>query len=208
MTEKVKSPFGRSCLAGLMLALTVTLCIFFVIYAANTTRCLIQTRQDARLREEVGYLMPPEATAEDVTYRCRMVNNKAIGGKMPLFVAYRGAEIVGYMLVHSTNQGYSAPLVLITGFDAQKRIYKMDIKESNETPGFGDKADRSHGSFLDRFDGKDLNARFETRQNGGDFDAITGSTITSRAIILSAGDALKAINDITNPEGLPECSKH
>ena len=98
------------------------------------------------------------------------------------------------------------PLVLIAGFTADKKVYKADIFISHETPGLGDKVDRNHGDFLDMMNGKGLEANWDVKKFGGDFDYITGSTVTSRAVVTATGDALSALNDI-NVQDLKPCRK-
>ena len=84
---------------------------------------------------------------------------------------------------------------MIAGFTPDKKVYKADIYFSQETPGLGDKVDRDHGNFLDQLSGHSLlSANWDVKKNGGDFDFITGSTVTSRATVIATSQALKELN--------------
>ena len=124
---------------------------------------------------------------------------------MKLYAASDASGIKGYMLQYSTARGYSNPLILAASFTADKELYRADIQFSRETPGIGDKVDRRHGAFLDQLSGRSLeNARWDVRKFGGDFDYITGATVTSRAVILASRDALAVLNE-TDFSALPKC---
>lgn len=100
-------------------------------------------------------------------------------------------------MTYETSMGYSNPLVMIAGFDKDKKVYKADIQFSLETPGLGDKVDRAHGNFLDQFTGHALeDANWDVKKLGGDFDYITGSTVTSRATVVATSMALKELNEL------------
>lgn len=52
----------------------------------------------------------------------------------------------------------------------------------NETPGLGDKIDKSKSSFPEQFVGKNPGqSSIQVKNDGGDIDAITAATISSRA---------------------------
>ena len=67
------------------------------------------------------------------------------------------------------------------GVDAKGEITGFQIIESKETPGLGTKA--ADQKFWGQFIGRTLeNFKFKVKKDGGDVDAITASTITSRAV--------------------------
>ena len=61
-------------------------------------------------------------------------------------------------------------------------INDISVLEHKETPGLGDKMDKEKSDFSLQFQGKDpKNFAINVRQDGGDVDAITASTVSSRA---------------------------
>lgn len=207
MSKKPLSPTLRALLAGISLGLITGLCIAAVLYAKHSTENLIEEIGLKKFDIQISSLLPPEASDPRAKLKCRVVRSEEIGGRMPLYVATLDDKILGYILSYSTNMGYSAPLILVAGFTADKKIYKVDLQISNETPGIGDLVDRKHGDFLDNLNGYGINdAKFDVKKFGGDFDYITGSTVTSRATVKATGIALKVLEK-TDISTLPVCRK-
>lgn len=103
------------------------------------------------------------------------------GEKIPVYVPADNPSGGGAGLEITTSEGFSGNIRFLMGVSAEGKITGFQILESKETPGLGSKA--SDESFWGQFIGKSLNTyRFMVRKDGGDVDAITASTITSRAI--------------------------
>ena len=203
------SSFSRALLAGLSLSIVTVFCILVVYQAQKATEevRMKNLNEGAIISRHLDRLLPEDARGKGITYSCRFLNDKRIGGRMPLYLAYSDKKLKGYILTYSTNKGYSSPLTMVTGLDSEKRIFMTDIEFSNETPGFGDRADRNHGDFLDMFSGKTINnAAWEIKKYGGDFDYLSGATITSRALVSATKDALSVLEE-TDLGSLPPCSR-
>ena len=85
--------------------------------------------------------------------------------------------------------GFGGPIVIKVGFDAEGVIWNTKVLSQAETPGLGAKC--VEASFADQFRGFDPAERtLGVKKDGGDIDAITASTITSRAY--TSGVALAA----------------
>ncbi len=81
----------------------------------------------------------------------------------------------------------------MVGFTPDGNIFNTSVVSHAETPGLGDKMEASKSDFSLQFIGKNPE-KFDVRvkQDGGDVDAITASTITSRAF----GDAVQTAYSI------------
>lgn len=83
--------------------------------------------------------------------------------------------------VLSTVSGFGGPLSLMVGIDNEGKVVNSVVLSHSETPGLGAKCS-TESSFIDQFKGFDpATQRLAVRKDGGDIDAITASTITSRA---------------------------
>lgn len=116
-----------------------------------------------------------------------------------VFVAQREGQIVGYATKGTCPNGYGGPLELMVGVDAEGKLVGYSVVDSKETPGLGSQiADKG---FKNQFVGKPTanNAvdQWKVRQDGGDFDAVTAATISSRAAIGAIQDAIRTIAKIT-----------
>jgi electron transport complex protein RnfG len=97
--------------------------------------------------------------------------------------------------VESTTGGFGGDLKVLVGFDPSGKILGYTLLEHAETPGLGAKADKwfqkgQKGDII----GKDpaVNKLGVTKGGEGEVDAITASTITSRAFLLAINNAYKA----------------
>ncbi len=198
MSENKKShPFGRAILSGLILASIGSICVGTVLYTQNITKPVIDSQIEHKMQSKIETLLPPNARGDNINYTCKIVSHKLIGNKMKLFIANSKNGIEGYILTYATSRGYSNPLVMIAGFDKDKNVYQADIQYSMETPGLGDKVMRKYGNFLDMLNGKNKeNAKWDVKKFGGDFDFISGATVTSRAVVKATKDALDALDSI------------
>ena len=116
-----------------------------------------------------------------------------------------GEEFSGYLIVPSdreepqglvlsthTMDGYSGRIDLLVGVDLNNRIIAAGIIKHRETPGLGDKIEKSKSDWIDQLRGKILeDTQWEVKKNQGDFDSLSGATISSTAVIKATERALR-----------------
>ncbi|MDR0660589.1 MAG: RnfABCDGE type electron transport complex subunit G [Prevotellaceae bacterium] len=101
---------------------------------------------------------------------------------LTFYPAAKNGEPVGMAVETFTNQGFSGRITLMVGFLPDGTINKTSIISHSETPGLGDKIDASKSNFSKQFEGQNpATFKLIVKKDGGDIDAITASTITSRA---------------------------
>jgi electron transport complex protein RnfG len=88
--------------------------------------------------------------------------------------------------VSVSPRGYSGPINMLIGIDKSGKIVGIKILSQTETPGLG--ANVVKPKFLNQFIGKTGNDPIEPRK---DIDAITGATISSRAVCSGVKQALE-----------------
>ena len=82
--------------------------------------------------------------------------------------------------VNVSPVGFGGPIVIKVGFDANGVICNTKVLSQAETPGLGAKC--VEPAFSEQFKGWNPSAKkLAVKKDGGDVDAITASTITSRA---------------------------
>lgn len=97
-------------------------------------------------------------------------------------IAYKGDEIVGYAINTLTMKGFSGQINAMVGISPEGTIYDTYLLEHKETPGLGTKlAEDKFKNQLKNFD--PANKKLLVKQDGGDVDAITAATISSRAFL-------------------------
>lgn len=106
------------------------------------------------------------------------------GGKdsLTFYTATKQGEVVGTAIRTYTDIGYSGRFWIMVGFGDGDIISGTSVLEHKETPGLGDKMEKKKSDWSDQFKNKNLTEyKLKVSKDGGDVDAITAATITSRA---------------------------
>lgn len=120
---------------------------------------------------------------------------KAIDGKTEWYVAIKDGKTVAYV-VPAEGKGYGGAIKMVTAVSLDGKVMSYKILSHNETPGLGDKA--SEPKFIKQFAGKspaDLEVvKTPTDKN---IQALTGATITSRAVTKGIKEAAEEVVQYT-----------
>ena len=113
------------------------------------------------------------------------------------YKAADGENVVGYA-IESSTVGFGGTLSLIVGVTPDGVVYNTSVLSQSETPGLGAKCTTDQ-KFMDQWRGFNPTVKkLAVTKDGGDVDAITASTITSRAYTLAVENALKTFNAISH----------
>lgn len=124
-----------------------------------------------------------------------------IKGKEVVFVIHKAVndkkEDLG-VAIESTTGGFGGDLKVLVGFDTKGNILGYTILQHAETPGLGAKADKwfQKGEKGDIIGKNPATDNLIVKKDGGDIDAITASTITSRAFLLAVSQAYDAYKEL------------
>jgi Na+-translocating ferredoxin:NAD+ oxidoreductase subunit G len=103
------------------------------------------------------------------------------------------------VVLESEGRGYGGRIGLLVAVDVEEeKLRGISVTTHTETPGLGAQAKESP-AFTSQFIGKRISQPFRTTGDGGDINAISGATITSRAVVDAANQAL-AIYDKFKPQ--------
>ncbi len=108
-----------------------------------------------------------------------------------VYVITENENPLGTAVVTINKNGFGGALKVLVGFDKEGTILGYTLLEHAETPGLGAKAGDwfqkdGKGSIIGMNPGKN---NFTVSKDGGDVDAITASTITSRAFLAAIQNA-------------------
>ena len=110
------------------------------------------------------------------------VNKKGKPVQVTFYRARKGTELVGTAVKVIAPDGYSGNIEVMVGLRPDEKVNAIEILAHAETPGLGDKI--THGWFKHLFQGKSLeNADWRVKKDGGEFDQISGATISPRAVV-------------------------
>ncbi|MBU3189824.1 RnfABCDGE type electron transport complex subunit G [Clostridium bowmanii] len=110
-------------------------------------------------------------------------------------VGMKGTEIAGYA-IKVTPKGYGGPIEIMVGISNDGKVTGIEILTHTETPGLGANAPKPE--FSDQYKNKPTKDKLEvvkvapSKEN--QIQAITGATITSKAVTLGANDAIDFYN--------------
>ncbi len=121
--------------------------------------------------------------------------------ELPVIVhtAKFGEQVVGYAVETMTTKGFSGVFRLMVGFRASGEVYNINVLEHSETPGLGSKMGDEGNSLLTSFKDKNpanMKQPLAVTKDGGDVQALTAATISSRAYVDAVVRAYNAVQQI------------
>ena len=114
---------------------------------------------------------------------------------MPIVVytATKGDETVGYAVESMTKNGFGGAIRMMVGFAPDGKILNVNVLQQAETPGLGTKmADEDNALLRSIKDKKAWEIEFKVKKDGGELDALTAATISSRAYYDAVARAYRA----------------
>ena len=185
----------ESSLTNMVLVLTLVAVIMggILAYVNHLTEGPIAEQKEKALADGIKAVM----VCDDLKVaKTDVVKQNDAKGKEMTFTVYQIKDAQGNDLgaaVESTTMGFGGDLKLLVGFDTKGTILGYTLLEHAETPGLGAKADQW---FQDNMKGDIVGENpaepLTVSKDGGQVDAITASTITSRAFLLAINNAYKA----------------
>ena len=120
-------------------------------------------------------------------------NIEVDGVSYTIYKATKEGKFIG-AAVQSVSNGFGGPLTILVGFDKEGKIIDYSLLSHAETPGLGSKAadwfkKGNKGDIIGMTPGE---APLTVSKDGGQVDAITASTITSRAFLNAVNNAYRA----------------
>ncbi len=165
-------------LCAICLVATLLLALTNDVTAPIIEELAVQTEQDARkmvLPSAESFEQGEALTLNDIQYDC--------------YKGVTGGSTAGYVFT-TTAKGYGGDLKVMTGIDNEGKVTGVEILEISETAGLGMNASKEE--FRNQYIGKSGEV-YVSKDKSGDnsIDALTGATITSRAVTRAVNDALE-----------------
>ena len=118
-----------------------------------------------------------------------------IPGEEGCFAAQKDGRTVAY-IIPSESKGYGGRIKLLVAVDTEGKVLDFNILEHNETPGLGDNAQKP--AFRNQFAGKGAELLEVTKDpsNKENIQAMTGATISSRAVAKGVKEAAEKAGEL------------
>ena len=193
--DKDRTPSALS--SGLVLAVVAAICAALVTVTKRLTAPQIAANEKAHLENSLSpalagisydndlaestlYLPPPHGLPGNET----AIVYRLISEQQPS----------GAVFVVSARDGYAGPIRLLVAVKYSGKLAGVRVLEHRETPGIGDLIEPSKSDWLTQFEDSSLDApprdRWSIKHDGGDFDQLTGASVTTRAVVRAVKETL------------------
>ena len=154
-----------------------------VVY--NATKEPIAAAETAKKTEAIKNVLPEFNELKETKIKSELEDVE-----IPFYLAYdANNNFIGAAVETFTSKGFSGNISLMVGILKDGTVNNISVLQHAETPGLGSKM--SEPSFKDQFNNKNANSfNFKVKKDGGDVDAITAATISSRAFCDAVNRAL------------------
>ena len=198
MASQVKDVDGKPVWsAGLILAVIAAVCTALVALTFSVTKARIAANEQAWLEQS---LKPALAGVEYDNNLTESILTIGLPHQLPgneAVIVYRALyedQPVAALFVVTAVDGFSGPIRLLVGIDSDGFVTAARVLRHRETPGLGDFIDSSKSDWIDQFERKSLSApdvlQWSLARDGGEFDQVTGASITSRAVVKAIKETL------------------
>lgn len=183
--------------SGVTLAVIAAICAALVAATYQLTREPIAANEQAMLEKS---LSPALA---DVMFDGNVTESKLVlraphglpgSDDAIIYRVYRGTTPVAALFAVTARNGYAGPIRVLVGVRYDGTVSGVRILEHRETPGLGDRIVSSRSDWVYQFNGHALGTPpvedWALKTDGGEFDQLTGASVTPRAVIQAIRETL------------------
>lgn len=176
--------------SGVTLAVIAAVCTALVAATWHLTAARIAANDKALLEQSLQPALASVFYTSNVTEsRLVLEPPHELPGSDPAIIyrVYAGDEPVAALFAVTARDGFAGPIRILLGVNIDGVVTGVRILQHRETPGFGDKIDARKSDWVEQFAGRSLAdptfARWAIQSDGGEFDQLTGASVTPRAVI-------------------------
>ena len=120
-----------------------------------------------------------------------------------VYTATSGDEVKGYAVETMTKMGFGGAIRMMVGFSPAGEVLNVNVLEQSETPGLGTKMCDEGNALITSVQGKNpADMKLRVKKDGGDVDALTAATISSRAYVDAVARAYEAFAAVSGNNGV------
>lgn len=169
---------------GVILFLITAISAGLLAGVNRLTAPIIEKNETAKRNDAMKRVMPSAANFELVEFSDE---------SLAVSEVYK-ADNNGYVVM-AEPKGYGGTISLVVGVSEDLTVTGVDITTQSETPGLG--ANCTKQEFKDQFRGKALGVKVtKNGAEGNEIDALSSSTVTSKAVTKGVNDALEAVKKV------------
>jgi len=111
-----------------------------------------------------------------------------------IYRVFAANEPVAALFAVTARDGFSGPIRILLGVDVSGTVTGVRILQHRETPGLGDKIESSRSDWVFQFEGRSIGnptvTAWALKGDGGEFDQLTGASVTPRAVLKAIRNTL------------------
>jgi H+/Na+-translocating ferredoxin:NAD+ oxidoreductase subunit G len=175
-------------ISALPLTATSLVCLLLIFVAHHYTKEKINLNKERAALAVISEVISTEYDNKLLQDKIEIdvptyINNT---NKISVYRAKLNDQPVAVSLMPIVTKGYNGSISLIIGISYDGELTGIKILQHKETEGFGDQAHQDNSNWLLGFNGYSLETKKEKwaiKKDSGEFDQLSGATITSRSII-------------------------
>ncbi len=184
--------------SGITLAAIAAVCTALVAFTFELTDERIAANRQAWLEQSLRPALADvsfDSGISDSRLTIPAPNELPGSGDATIYRVYSNREPAAALFVVSARDGYSGAIRLLVGIDASGSVTGVHVLEHRETPGLGDLVEAGKSDWAMQFRGRSLGNPvadgWAIRRDGGEFDQLTGASVTPRAIVKAVRETLE-----------------
>ena len=200
MTTKTK-PQGSIFSSAAILAVLAAVCTALVALTYDLTDERIAANEQAFLEESLKPVLAGidyEGTLSDSTMIIPVPHDLPGNQPATVYRIFEDDTPLAALFVVVARDGYAGPIRILIGLTDDGRINRARVIDHRETPGLGDRIEASKSDWINQFDGRSLlnptEDQWKIKRDGGDFDQLSGASITSRSVVKALRETLVYFN--------------
>ncbi len=189
--------FKQILISGFLLWLFSVIGTSLVAFTQQETVDRIADNEKKVLLKSLYTLIPADRLDNDIAQDIRELEASPLLGTESKSLAYRARldnQPVAVVFNSVAPDGYSGAINLLIGVYENGQLAGVRVVKHNETPGLGDGIEARKSDWILGFDNKSLEnpmpQQWQVKRDGGEFDQMTGATITPRAIVKAVKNTL------------------
>lgn len=197
-TKNTLSPLiKKMIISAVVLGLFAIVGTTMVAFTFDQTKEQIAENYRQATLKSIHQLVPPTKHDNDIFADTLSVTDlKLLGSKkaVTVFRARKNNKPVAAILTAIAPDGYSGKIKLLVAINYNGSLAGVRVVNHKETPGLGDAIEIEKSKWILQFDTRSLSnpneKQWRVKRDGGQFDQLTGATITPRAIVKAVHKAL------------------
>ena len=175
---------------GVILGLFALVSTGLIAITHFITKDKIASEVELATARRLSQIIPADSYDNEPYHDCALVKDKNLSADdsaQKVFRLRNKGKNFALIQTSVAPDGYAGRIKLLVGVYKDGKIAGVRVSEHQETPGLGDKIEIEKSNWINQFDGRSIADNppetWQVRKDGGEFDALTGATITPRAII-------------------------